>query len=326
MSTRKNKADSQESDRPDAERKLIDTYHTLEKKLLQEQRKLESLTGNEGKEAAQVKIKRLKKEMQEMGGLAAYQQASLNGEVAGGGFDSSRWVLEELEGRIPFGVKSVKLLDVGAIVQRYPASTTVRSGKNKVALEATSIDLGNSNDDNVLQADFFDFAPSILSKGKGFDSVVLSLVVNFVGDPRLRAKMLTLCRKLLNDSRAGLLFLVLPAACVENSRYMTCDLLGQILKSCGFVSLSTKFSGNGKLYFVVCQKDDNFDFNHPYENVKRQLCHMDNKSYNNFSIIVQAGSDQPVKVEEFTGSKRKKSTSNQRKRNRKKMKKNLAKA
>ena len=44
----------------------------------------------------------------------------------------------------------------------------------------------------------------------------LSLVLNFVGDPARRGEMLAKCAALLPVG--GLLFFVLPSACVENSR------------------------------------------------------------------------------------------------------------
>jgi 25S rRNA (adenine2142-N1)-methyltransferase len=48
--------------------------------------------------------------------------------------------------------------------------------------------------------------------------VVLSLVINFVGDPRRKGEMLVRCRTLVRDG--GNLFIVLPLACMDNSRYI----------------------------------------------------------------------------------------------------------
>ena len=44
--------------------------------------------------------------------------------------------------------------------------------------------------------------------------------VNFEGDPRRRGEMLRAARTLLNDKGMGLMFLVLPLACLDNSRYL----------------------------------------------------------------------------------------------------------
>jgi hypothetical protein len=94
----------------------------------------------------------------------------------------------------------------------------------------------------VTQADLLTFKSATL-----FDVVVLSLVVNFEGDPRARGRMLLAARNLLSvheenperakDSKAalssssaaqaasasplGLCFVILPLACVENSRYLS---------------------------------------------------------------------------------------------------------
>jgi 25S rRNA (adenine2142-N1)-methyltransferase len=76
----------------------------------------------------------------------------------------------------------------------------------------------------VQKADFFEYAHAhiLLAKKEDhqpFDAVVLSLVLNFQGDPRKRGDMLALAadERLLN----GLLFVALPSASLDNSRY--CD-------------------------------------------------------------------------------------------------------
>jgi hypothetical protein len=130
------------------------------------------------------------------------------------------------------------LLDVGAIRNHYPDEATAgrhgrwtaRQREARASLAVTSIDL-NAQDTDVLQADFFDFAAEALERGETFDVVVLSLVMNFVGSPARRGEMLTLCRRLLPPG--GLLFVVLPSACLQNSRYMKFGRYVQILRSLG---------------------------------------------------------------------------------------------
>lgn len=107
--------------------------------------------------------------IQELGGMAAYQQLSLQM-----GFDASGYVIEVLakEG----GRHAV--LDVGAIVHRYPAKDgRVPPG---LTLQVTSIDL-HSQDPLVKQADFFQFAKT--ERNRTFDAIVLSLVLNYVSTP-----------------------------------------------------------------------------------------------------------------------------------------------
>ena len=77
-----------------------------------------------------------------------------------------------------------------------------------------AIDL-NPQDDTVQRGDLLTYrAPQT-----GFDVVVLSLVVNFEGDPRKRGDMIRAARALLAPTGLGLVFFVLPLACVENSRF-----------------------------------------------------------------------------------------------------------
>lgn len=359
-------------ERPQVERDLIDRYHVLQKQLSQ----IQVQVGDEKKN--QERIKQIHEELEKLGGIEAYQTASLNGEVAGGGFDSSSWVLKELgfffanlsqeqvlskskpskmTNSVPSSIKQLKLLDVGAIVHRYPQDkvlATFQSNKltQKTVLDVTSIDLNNSNDKRVKQIDFFDFAEQYLSttpvpssspssSSPCFDCIVLSLVINFVPDPRQRGEMLRKCFDLLLPSPYGLLFIVLPAACVDNARYMDSELLNVILKACQFKILSQSKSGNGKLKFVVCQRQPEKSqkekmSDHVVNQIPRKKCRFDKGNYNNFSIILsnekrRASSDDRLEKdhEESSSSKdakmeegRKiKLTSNQRKRNRKLAKK-----
>ena len=65
-----------------------------------------------------------------------------------------------------------------------------------------------------------------------FDVVGLCLVLNFAGDLNDRGAMLVRAAELLVPR--GLLYLVLPASCVTNSRYLDHDHLRRILASVGF--------------------------------------------------------------------------------------------
>ena len=131
----------------------------------------------------------------------------------------------------------ISLLDVGAIRNHYVDLPHVR---------ATAIDL-NPQDPSVQQADLISFVPR--HPASGFDVVVLSFVLNFDGDPRRRGDMLRKARTLLTPDGLGLVFIVLPLACVNNSRYCDLAVLGQLAAALGFVVQSHKLTA--KLALLV---------------------------------------------------------------------------
>lgn len=69
-----------------------------------------------------------------------------------------------------------------------------------------------------------------------FDVVCLSLVVNFVGDPTQRGEILRRSTHFLVPG-TGILYLVLPLPCIQNSRYMDHDLLLEMMASLGYNTL-----------------------------------------------------------------------------------------
>ena len=88
---------------------------------------------------------------------------------------------------------------------------------------------------------------------EGFDVVSLSLVVNYVGDAAGRGEMLRRVGKFLRrrsggedeggvEERVPALFLVLPAPCVLNSRYLDEERLEAVMESLGYVLKERKMS------------------------------------------------------------------------------------
>ena len=225
--------------RPNDERELIAKAHVLLKKV--------NSTSAAAADAA----------LESLGGLKAYQAASLGGESACGGVDSSDWVKEELAkvmdnnsaagagagGSSSTTTTTTRLLDVGAIVARYSSE-----------YNATHIDL-TSLDPQVHKIDFFDFAQQALQTNTYYSTIVLSLVVNFVGNAKARGDMLHKACELLRPN--GLLFFVLPSACVDNSRYLDQALLLRILDKCGFCDLNVSRSNNGRLWRCIGRKSGN---------------------------------------------------------------------
>ena len=151
-----------------------------------------------------------------------YQAASIRGEDLRN-HNTSRWLVQRLKPlrAAGSGAAKLQLLDVGALSENYV--------KERSWLAVTAIDL-NSQCSFVQQLDFFEYEPE---HDGCFDVVSLSLVLNFVGDARRRGEMvLKCCRHLKQD---GLLYIVLPRACVDNSRYTTVDTLLSVASAAGLV-------------------------------------------------------------------------------------------
>eukprot|EP01052_Picozoa_sp_SAG31_P028231 SAG31_NODE_2708_length_5211_cov_4.189163_1_plen_229_part_00 len=141
-----------ESTRRDSEEiDLIARFHTIQKRLSQLNRAaagaaaIGAAPSPSSPNSLLEERRRLDLEIEQLGGLAAYQRASLGGECSG--FDSSSWVLAELHAREQFcrqqqGANAglLRLLDVGAIVNHYPPDD-LRTANLPAKLDVTSIDL-----------------------------------------------------------------------------------------------------------------------------------------------------------------------------------------
>ena len=272
---------------------LIRDFHVIEKRIAA----LDRDPKFSGDPEAQARERtRLEAELNSLGGIDAYQKASLSGEKQFS-FNSAHWVLDELHKRrvqikeqlLDKGTKPVcTLLDVGAIKNKYDPKSEprVRHLTSIFPLETTSIDL-NPQDKMVIKANFLDFAQRH-SPGS-FSVVVLSLCINFEGNPAKRGEMLRQAAHLLPEG--GLCFVLLPAPCINNSRYMNLDLF---LKTMGVVGLELaddpankqpSHKTAGKLFFAVARK--RAAIMQPHTAIKRTLCR-GGKHRNNFCIIVKA--------------------------------------
>ncbi|KAL9012632.1 MAG: hypothetical protein Q9173_002623 [Seirophora scorigena] len=204
----------------------------------------------------------LRAELGASGGLQRYQDASIQGQSAERGGDTSKvlieWMDEILLGKMhgsSTGNKKLRMLEVGALKVDNACS---RSGIFDVA----RIDL-HSQHPGIQTQDFMERpvpSQSMLEEG-GFDIVSLSLVVNYVGDAARRGEMLKRVSGFLrvkqrahtgddlNSSILPALFLVLPAPCVTNSRYLDEETLEAIMTALGYVQTMKKFSK--KLVYYV---------------------------------------------------------------------------
>ncbi|KAL1867639.1 hypothetical protein VTK73DRAFT_4062 [Phialemonium thermophilum] len=213
---------------------LINKLHLLEKRKLQAVCK-----GDKTAEAA------ISAEIESLGGLETYQKASLQGQREDRGGDSSRVLMTWLEPITHVVRGSVarrpRVLEVGALSTDNACS---RSG----LFDVERIDL-NSQGKGILQQDFMK-RPLPKDNTEKFDLISLSLVLNFVPDPRGRGDMLLRTLQFLHEpqdppgpawaSYFPSLFLVLPAPCVTNSRYLDEDRLVAIMSSLGYERIESK--------------------------------------------------------------------------------------
>lgn len=218
-----------------ATRTLIRSHHNLQKAYTQALK-----VGNESG------ARLLEAEIATQGGLAKYQLASTQGQSAERGGDSSRllveWlkpVLEEARNKC----QRVRVLEVGALSTKNACSRVP-------CVDVRRIDL-KSQMPGIEEVDFMDMA--IPADGEKFQIISLSLVLNYVSDAASRGAMLARIPKFLETPPRGemipSLFLVLPLACIANSRYLKEERLSYIMHALGF-HLSKKKT-TSKLYYAL---------------------------------------------------------------------------
>lgn len=237
-----------------ATRTLINQIHTLEKR-----RKQAAQKGDVAAEAA------IASEIASLGGIEKYQQASLQGQRNDRGGDSSRVLLDWLkpvEARLQAMADSdpphrLRMLEVGAL-------STTNACSLSGLFDMVRIDL-NSQAEGILQQDFME-RPLPQNESERFDIISLSLVLNFVPEAGGRGDMLLRTLEFLHPpscfrdgTNAGLkrhfpsLFLVLPAPCVSNSRYMNEEKLNAIMSSLGYRVTESKTTQ--KLVYYLWTRD-----------------------------------------------------------------------
>lgn len=260
-------------------RSLIRSFHQLQKARAQA-----VVKGDD------VKVAAIDKELASQGGLERYQDASINGQSVTRGGDTSRVLISWLHqyddfrqrlerAKIAKNAKSVprlKLLEIGALSPSNECSQCP-------AFDVTRIDL-HSQHPLIEQQDFME-RPLPKTKNEKFDVLSLSLVLNFVPEATRRGEMLQrTCEFLRQDEDSPnilpALFLVLPAACVTNSRYLTEGHLEELMSSLGY-SLRHKHISAKLIYCLYSFSGDGSPRGFP----KTQL--NPGSKRNNFSIIVE---------------------------------------
>lgn len=261
-------------------RALIRVHHTLRKQL--------SSAISQGNDA---KAESIKAEIDASGGLKKYQEASIQGQSAKRGGDTSKVLMEWLaELGISRGSNKgqhprLRMLEVGSLSRDNACSRSAM-------FEMKRIDLHSQHPD-IDEQDFMTMplpGMDVLAH-EGFDIVSLSLVVNFVGDAAQRGEMLRRARhflRLVNGDKHNrqdylpAVFLVLPASCVSNSRYLDEARLREIMESLGYEMVKRKLSPKLIYYLWEYQKRVE-DKSKIYK--KGEL--RQGRSRNNFAIVLR---------------------------------------
>lgn len=263
-----------------ATKSLIGKHHVLEKRRVQAAAK-----GDAPEEAA------VAAEIEAMGGLKKYQEASLQGQREDRGGDSSRVLLDWLKdamitSSVPGDNERLRMLEVGAL------STDNACSKSGL-FDIERIDL-NSQGEGILQQDFMHRPLPKINTDK-FDLISLSLVLNYVPDPRGRGEMLRRTLDFLRDAPCEYsnptlsslfpsLFLVLPAPCVQNSRYLDEERLEAVMASLGYSKMKSKITQR-LVYYMWKRDGEGSDIRQEFS--KKEL--RPGGSRNNFAIVLKRG-------------------------------------
>lgn len=290
---------------------IIAKYHEIKKKLA-----MVDKSPQFPNEASRQAMRQVFRAQLEMIGIEQYQNASREGETLGGGFDSSQWVMLALPEYCDRFCRTnrISLLDVGAIAHRFPNELEVPHQESasadsetraKVSLNVTSIDLNPEDSEAgkaVIKADFFDFAKQKLGEqGELYDVICLSLCVNFEGCAKRRGLMIHLASRLLRSG--GLLFLVLPRACVKNSRYLDEERFRNILNMTHMGPISTTYTT--KLMKSISERKDTGDQvnRREWALLAKKVALRKGKDRNNFAICLDSDMCQADRFGESEESK-----------------------
>lgn len=206
---------------------LIRKFHTLQSAL---------------KSAVQVgdaeQQERIETEITHLGGIQKYQKASIRGQDPRRGGDSSKTLVDWLKSpdlnlRLPEG-KS-KVLEIGSL-----STDNYISKYSK--LSVTRIDL-NSQNPAIQEQDFLE-RPVPSSSEEEFDGISCSLVLNFVPTSQRSDFLLHLTKflPLSTSTQSRWLFFVMPAPCIQNSRYTDKKLLLRVFDVLGFQVVKEKIT------------------------------------------------------------------------------------
>ncbi|EPT05853.1 hypothetical protein FOMPIDRAFT_134295 [Fomitopsis schrenkii] len=233
------------SSKPAATRTVIRRFHVLIKRKAQLEKAIRqgeaSVDGGDPRAA----LRDVEQEIEELGGLGAYQRMSSIGQGSDRGGGSERVLIDWLKELGAHGTaKEAKkrLLEVGALLPDNYASCSSW-------IENTPIDL-RSRHPSIREQDFLLMDED--ANREKWDVISLSLVVNFVPEARDRGEMLSSAYSMLRHE--GLLFLALPLPCIMNSRYLTPEHLDGLVQAIGFTIVKTRWKIGGKMAYWLMRK------------------------------------------------------------------------
>ncbi|THH06266.1 hypothetical protein EW145_g4198 [Phellinidium pouzarii] len=220
--------------------RLIRQFHVLLKQRTQLEKKQ---TSPENVQA----LADVDEEIAGLGGLETYQRMSAIGQGTDRGGGSERvfveWLKElAIKDEKMKGKGKMRLLEVGALKPDNYANFGAW-------IDTHPIDL-RSRHPLIAEQDFLRMDQE--KHACAWDAVSLSLVVNFVPEPRDRGRMLRYAYNMLHDD--GLLFLALPLPCVSNSRYLTFERLESLMRHIGFEPLRERWKAGGKMVYWLFSK------------------------------------------------------------------------
>lgn len=254
-----------------ATRTLIRSHHNLHKAYRQA-----------WKDGDDSRARQLEAEIAIQGGLAKYQLASAKGQSAERGGDSSRVLVEWLRpifDETQSKDQRLRVLEIGALSTKNACSRVA-------CLDVKRIDL-KSQEAGIEEVDFMDM--TVPKDSERFHIISLSLVLNYVPDSASRGAMLARLPKFLEIPTDGSiipsLFLVLPLACVANSRYLTDQSLSFIMRGLGFHLSKRKTTS--KLYYSLWTFEGVAKNNAPRQFKKEEL--RSGATRNNFAISLCNG-------------------------------------
>jgi 25S rRNA (adenine2142-N1)-methyltransferase len=259
--------------KPKKTRKIIRSYHELLKKQAVLKQTLQE-KGQSERINLEKELQNVQEDLDNKGGLATYQQASIAGQGSNRGGDSSRILVSWLRGQ--GGHDSISLPNRSSLLEVGCLSIYNACSTENIFDSIERIDL-NSQHPLIKRQDFME-RPLAKDDGDFFDVISLSLVVNYVPEPQQRGDMLRRTTQFLRTD--GLLFLVLPSPCILNSRYFNEQLLFEIMASLGYSLERSKVAK--KIFYWLFRKVRNANS----RQYPKRLVN-DGKVRNNFTIILR---------------------------------------
>ncbi|KAF8078153.1 nucleolus protein [Lyophyllum atratum] len=233
---------SSSSSTPLSSRTTIRRFHILLKRQAQLQ------NANLGDATNSKALAEVENQIVELGGLEQYQRMSAVGQGTDRGGGSEKVLIGWLKDMELHRNRSLKLrcvlLEIGAL---KPDNYHFCSAW----IDPTPMDL-RSRHPSILEQDFL--ALDIDEHREKWDVISLSLVLNFVPEPKDRGRMLRLAHSFLVPG--GHLFLALPLPCVTNSRYLDFPNLKALMEAIGFTELQDRWKEGRKMAYWLYRREN----------------------------------------------------------------------